>query len=181
MPTYPLSLEAHWQDVTDVDLPQSLLDWLIEPNSLTKRLKSHCQRFTVEVLSEQIFDASAHVSELFKAHSQQVRVREVVLFCDTHPMVYAQSWIPEQPQLQANIDLRHLGDKPLGEVIFQDPKLSRQQIQIADFSDNGDVARLCANYQLPCQPLWGRRSRFDLTGQQIMVCEVFLPGAYPYL
>ncbi len=181
MPTYPLSLEANWQNVDNVSVAHSLLDWLIEPNSLTKRLKTHCKQFAVEVISEQVLPVQGYHNELFDKQSAHVRVREVILFCDNKPMVYAQSWIPEYSQPHSNVDLSHLGSQPLGEVIFQDPHLCRQQLQVANFSTNQNITDLCDSFNLPQQPLWGRRSRFDLTDQHIMVCEVFLPGSYPYL
>ncbi|MFY8274362.1 chorismate--pyruvate lyase family protein [Pseudoalteromonas sp. SSDWG2] len=181
MSTYPLSLEANWQDAENVTLAASLADWLKEPHSLTKRLKSQCQHFAVEVISEQVLDAKQYRSELFDPQSAHVLVREVILFCDNQPMVYAQSWIPEQRGTHPSVDLSHLGDRPLGEVIFQDPQLCREQLEVADFTANDDLTRLCKSFNLPTQPMWGRRSRFNLTEQHIMVCEVFLPGAYPYL
>ncbi|WP_105199557.1 MULTISPECIES: chorismate--pyruvate lyase family protein [unclassified Pseudoalteromonas] len=181
LPTYPLSLQAQWQDVERVSLSAQLLDWLVEPNSLTRRLKSFSEQFAVEVLSERLVDAAAYQGDIFTCDTQQVRVREVILFCDNRPMVYAQSWIPCYEHAEQGVDLTHLGATPLGEVIFQDPQLSRQQLQVADFSANADLLALTQSFNLPNQPLWGRRSRFNLTGQQIMVCEVFLPGAYAYL
>ncbi|WP_158684632.1 chorismate--pyruvate lyase family protein [Pseudoalteromonas sp. T1lg48] len=181
LPTYPLSLQAQWQDVERVAVSEQLLDWLVEPNSLTQRLKSLSEQFAVEVLSERLVAAETYQSDIFTCTTAQLRVREVILFCDSQPMVYAQSWIPCHAHAEQGVDLTHLGDKPLGEVIFQDPQLSRQQLQVADFSANSDLQALTLSFNLPTQPLWGRRSRFNLTGQQIMVCEVFLPGAYPYL
>ncbi|MBS3798301.1 MULTISPECIES: chorismate--pyruvate lyase family protein [unclassified Pseudoalteromonas] len=181
LPTYPLSLQAQWQNVECVALSAQLLDWLVEPNSLTQRLKSLSQQFAVEVLSERLVAADTYQSDIFSSTSAQLRVREVILFCDNRPMVYAQSWIPCHAHPEQGVDLTHLGDTPLGEVIFQDPMLSRQQLQVADFSANSDLQALTQSFNLPTQPLWGRRSRFNLTGQEIMVCEVFLPGAYPYL
>ncbi|TLX50057.1 chorismate lyase [Pseudoalteromonas ruthenica] len=180
MPAHPIPLRAQWISIEHAKVTDTLADWLLESGSLTKRLKSQCQQFAVEVLSEKVVASRFCDHAVFKPPSTNVRVREVLLFCDNEPMVYAQTWLPEQ-QSQQGVDLAHLGNNPLGEVIFQDPQIQRVGMEVADFAHNQSLSELTHSLKLPGGPLWGRRSCFNLTDQQIMVCEIFLPGAYPYL
>ena len=55
--------------------------------------------------------------------------------------------------------LRTLNDRPLGELLFQDPFLVRQQLEITRSGD-----------------FWGRRSLFYSHHRPLLVAEFFLPA-----
>ena len=95
-------------------------------------------------------------------------------------MVYAQSWLPADDTLKKQ-QLLSMGTRPLGDVIFQDPSLSRTEIEVAEFSQQHTIQTLTAEIGLSSQPLWGRRSVFSLSNAHFLVAEVFLPEAYIYL
>lgn len=179
MNTFPLSLKANWQlgqSVTDLSKVQQ--GWLLEPNSLTAKLKSHASSFAVEVLSEQRFTLSLAQQQLLNCTEQHAINREVLLLCDNTAMVYAQSWLPINHDMQQQ-KLLGLGNKPLGDIIFQHPSLSRTDIEVAYF-DSQQFQHLLSNEQQSLSPLLGRRSIFSLQQSQFLVAEVFLPGAYIY-
>ncbi len=73
-----------------------------------------------------------------------------------------------------------MGERPLGDVIFQQPELVRQNIEIARFDSKHSLQNLVTQLNLPTQTLLGRRSVFSLNDYQFLVAEVFLPGAYLY-
>tara|TARA_B110000211_G_C14037147_1_gene535106 strand:- start:1045 stop:1623 length:579 start_codon:yes stop_codon:yes gene_type:complete len=176
--TYPLSISANWQSTSSVsDLSSAEQEWLFEPNSLTAKLKSKSQIFSVKVLSEQLFTLSPEQQNLLSCATQTAINREVILLCDNVPMVYAQSWLPKS---DASNPLHNIGERPLGDVIFQDPALKRTDIEIASFNFSHSIQQLVTLLNLPNRDLLGRRSVFSLHEYKFLVCEVFLPGAYLY-
>lgn len=175
-----LSLNVNWQPLTAVcqQLSPHLQHWLGQTGSLTHELKKRSTQFAVNVLAEQTFTLNAQQQAQLNCSQSEALGREVLLYCDEKPMVYAQSWIPLTQE--DSLNLTALGTKPLGEVIFQDAQLQRFALEVADFTNHAPMAHLCQSLALPNEPLWGRRSLFALSQQNIMVCEVFLAGAYPY-
>jgi chorismate--pyruvate lyase len=180
--TFPLSLFADWQRASQVvDLSSSEREWLFEPHSLTAKLKRRSQHFNVKVLSEQVFNLTTEQQTLLNCTAVSALNREVLLLCDNIPVVYAQSWLPDnQLQNQPSNPLHNMGERPLGDVIFQDPQLMRIDIEIARFNSQHPLQQLVTQLSLPEQTLLGRRSVFSLKDYKFLVCEVFLPGAYLY-
>jgi chorismate--pyruvate lyase len=77
--------------------------------------------------------------------------------------------------------LANLGTQSLGQVLFNNPSLQRETIEIASFDLNSSVAKLAQQLNLANQEeLWGRRSVFVLENKPLMVAEVFLPDAIAY-
>lgn len=180
MITFPLSLSADWQSTSQVcGLSSAEQEWLFEPHSLTAKLKSQSQRFAVKVLSEQKVNLSQPQQALLSNEVNTVLNREVLLLCDDKPVVYAQSWLPISNN-NTNNQLHNMGERPLGDVIFQDPALKRTDIEIARFDDNHSLQSLVSELNLPIHILLGRRSVFSLHDYKFLVYEVFLPGAYLY-
>lgn len=105
-------------------------------------------------------------------------VREVLLCGEQTPWVFARSLLPNALCESDNGELAALGDKPLGRLIFNDPRFIRQPFQITCIdADN----KLHQQLQLSgCQPLWGRRSVFLFEQWKLMVAEVFLPQSPAY-
>ncbi|QQM63569.1 chorismate lyase [Pseudoalteromonas sp. LC2018020214] len=178
MTTYPLSISANWQSTSYIsDLSPLEQEWLFEQNSLTAKLKSNSKTFNVKVLSEQLFTLSPEQNLLLNSTAKTAINREVLLLCDNKPVVYAQSWLPKNDSINP---LHNMGERPLGDVIFQDPALKRTDIEIAYFDDTHPIQQLVTKLNLPEKNLLGRRSVFSLKEYKFLVCEVFLPGAYLY-
>jgi chorismate--pyruvate lyase len=73
--------------------------------------------------------------------------------------------------------LRHLRNSSLGAILFSHPGMQRSPFEVARMEGNCDY--------LPSQlrqsaPAWGRRSRFQLGGNSLMVSEVFLERFRPW-
>lgn len=178
MITFPLSISANWQcssSVTDLSLLEQ--EWLFEPHSLTAKLKNNAHSFSVKVLSEQAFSLTKEQQQLLGSSASKALNREVLLLCDNIPMVYAQSWLPNN---ESQALLHNMGERPLGDVIFQHSALTRNNIEIARFGSSHALQLLVAQLNLPAQSLLGRRSVFSINDYHFLVCEVFLPGAYLY-
>ena len=56
---FPVQMVARWQSPQCFTLHANLSNWLLDPSSLTARLKSHCQHFRVEVLGQKIENCCA--------------------------------------------------------------------------------------------------------------------------
>ena len=105
-----------------------------------------------------------------------VWTREVQLFCDTQPWVFARTVIPPVTLRGRGRRLQYLGDRPLGEVLFTDPKARRGEVEIARITPAQRLHQRAFG-QLDEAPtvIWGRRSLFCIDGRPLLVYEVFLP------
>jgi len=178
---FPVTLSSSWRDAQHCSLSENLQSWLLDPNSLTARLKSHCQQFRVELLGQRIETCQANEAVPLIPIGEQVLVREVLLFCDDKPQVFARSLLPLASLTGAEQALANLGTQSLGQVLFNNPSLERQTIEVAEFDNNSSVAKLACDLQLNVEKiLWGRRSIFVLESKPLMVAEVFLPDAFAY-
>ena len=108
-------------------------------------------------------------------------MREVLLYCDEVPQVFARSLLPLSSLTGEQQQLAHLGTQSLGQVLFNHPDLVRKKIEVAAFDQQSSVAKIAEHLSLKVlQPMWGRRSVFVLDAKPLMVAEVFLPGAFAY-
>ena len=161
-------------------VPPALRSWLLDQGSLTQRLvdASH-GNFRVEILKQ--CTERPRLSELRALNmnlSAKALVREVLLFGNNEPWVYARSILPLTTLVGPLRRFRKLDNRPLGALLFNDPTMRRGPMEIACITP--------ANSRLPeqvsqfAEPLWGRRSVFFLSGKPLLVSEIFLPTFKPY-
>ncbi len=103
-------------------------------------------------------------------------VRDVELLCDHTPWVFARTLIPVSSLKGAAQRLTQLGEKPLGAVLFSDPKVTRGATQVARLLPRQPLFET-ACHDLSEKPdyLWGRRTLFYMGKRPILVNEIFLP------
>jgi chorismate--pyruvate lyase len=113
---------------------------------------------------------------LHMRHGQLALVRDVALLCDEVPWVFARTLIPAKSLKGPARRLMQLGERPLGAVLFSDPKVSRGRTQIARLHP-GHILFDSACEQLKQVPelLWGRRTLFYVGHRPLLVNELFLP------
>lgn len=178
---FPVQMHAKWCREKTSQLNLYLQDWLLDPSSLTARLKQHCQKFRVLVLGQSIENCSQEESNADIIAGEKVLVREVLLFCDDKPQVFARSLLPLRSLTGNEEQLAQLGDQSLGQVLFNHPDLKRKGIEVASFDKHSTVAELASYYELSVsEPLWGRRSVFVVDEKPLMVAEIFLPNSFAY-
>jgi len=178
---FPITLATKWQAPEVYELDAGIIDWLLDPNSLTARLKQHCQRFEVKVLGQCIQACPAIEANEDIQAGEQVLVREVLLLCNNKPQVFARSLLPLSSLTGDEQQLAHLGNQSLGQVLFNQAGLQRKSIQVSCFDQDSGVANLVKHLEIKQETaMWGRRSTFVLKGKPLMVAEVFLPGAFAY-
>jgi chorismate--pyruvate lyase len=51
---FPVTLSTQWHDADKFSLDENLKRWLLDPKSLTARLKSNCEQFRIELLGQRI-------------------------------------------------------------------------------------------------------------------------------
>lgn len=169
----------------------ALRHYLIDRGSLTRRLQSNSQQFSVKPICLVQAKALQDEAALLTLKPQQYALlRDVLLVCDGTPVVFAHSVLPKRSLRGEWRGLGRLGSKPLGATLFANPKVQRTPLSYKKLGSHhrlykrimqlGDSATmLSGNAELPV--LWARRSVFSLNKislgyAQILVTEVFLPS-----
>lgn len=113
---------------------------------------------------------------LHMPYGQRGTLREVQLLCGGVPWVFARTIIPYKTLTGRERRLAHLGNRPLGAVLFADRTMRRGPVQVACLQ-KGDAMFDWATQGLTPRPtmIWGRRSVFYLREKPLLVSEVFLP------
>jgi chorismate-pyruvate lyase len=129
---------------------------------------------------------AAHARHLRRAlpdeHPQRAQrrgdhLREIELCCDGIAWVWAQTRVPAAT-LAAQGWLAAIGQTALGEALAAHGAVRRPEFDYARLYDDVDVVSAAlARRALPAQPLWVRRSVFDLglPAHSLTLREVFLP------
>ena len=123
--------------------------------------------------------ALAHIDEPIPQHLRTgalAYVREVLLMCDQHPVVFAHSVLP-RPGLRGGWNgITRLGARPLGEALFNHPRIRREALAYRQIDARHPLFRAVRrNHAFSTRVLWARRSVFRLNGHPLLVTEVFLP------
>jgi chorismate--pyruvate lyase len=170
---------THWRAhhrLRHSDIPSSLWDWLLDPTSLTRRLQQLCGEFRVRLL-EQSWSRPLHdeARALGMRGNGSAFIREVQLFCDGTPWVFARTVIPRRTLCGKYRRLTRLGNRSLGAVLFADPSMRRETAELAALSAAHPLFER-ATRPLLKKPrvIWGRRSRVYLQHKPLLLSEVFL-------
>ena len=83
--TAVISLNAPWLAADTLRLPEKLQPWLLEPASLTARLKAHCQQFRLALLAETTTELPDFLWPCLPAISGACVRREVLMSCNQQP------------------------------------------------------------------------------------------------
>lgn len=170
--------EASWRKPNaDDHWSSAAQNWLLDPGSLTAKLKQQCQHFQVQLLGQREAPLLADEQAWLGPQASCV-VREVILWCDAEPWVFARSVFPLSALEQHQLRLDQLGERPLGEHLFQQPDLQRSELEVSSFAATTKVGQLHQQLGYAPSTLWGRRSRFTAVAQHVLVAEVFI-GASP--
>ena len=152
--------------------------WLLDTESLTRRLQSGGAEFSVQRRSQVwSFPTFSERSALKVPQRQAALIREVVLMADARPVVFARSVFP-CTTLSGDLRwLRHLQNRSLGSILFTNPRLQRSPFELARLP--GDTPLLPEDLQQ--QPsAWGRRSVFLIDQRPLLVAEIFLESFRPW-
>jgi len=161
------------------DIPLTVLDWLLDEASLTRRLQSVCRgNFRVRVLSQGWARPMINEAQALGLHPQKfAMVRQVELLCDETPWVYARTIIPRKTLKGRLRRLAHLKSQSLGAVLFASSTMRRGEVEIANIVADSAIHELIEDQggHLPAS-VWARRSVFQLYHKPLLVSEIFLPA-----
>lgn len=151
--------------------------WLSGPGSLTRRLQAICPHLRVQRLRQEIaVPLRDEYRALHLRRGQRALIRDVLLICGDTPLVYAHSVIPLAGLKGPWVGLSKLGNRPLGEALFANPRVRRYPLEYRPLDARHPLyAPAVAHLTIAPQRLWMRRSQFALHGRPLLVSEVFLP------
>ena len=181
------SLADFQQCLTDSNDNPALYLWLADYGSMTSQLKSLTDSdLNVHVLSpDNLVSTESERAFLNLDIDEKPYIREVIMSVEGKSWLYGRTVIPNQTLQGDGEQLMHLGNQPLGKLLFKQEKHCRQFIEVAKITSNHE---LYPSYDKQLddfsinklsqknQPLWARRSMFSFKDCSLMVQEVFLPN-----
>lgn len=172
---FPTSRLAHMR------LSANIRAWLLAPGSTTKLFNTLSQRPMQIRRLQQAWQVPlrAETHKLGLPLHKQVLLRQVELWCDDHPWMYARAAIPSETLIGKYQQLKRLGTRPLGDILFRDPLMKRSPFEVALLKSTHVEYQLAID-DLPIQPkadvsLFARRSVFLLNHEPLLLTEIFLP------
>ncbi len=155
-----------------------LASWLRDRGSLTQRIQQRCTHFSVRGVRSGFARIAFDESVLLGIAPHQLAYsREVFLYADDQPVVFAHSALAREHLCGAWSSVRGLGNKPLGALLFSHPLVERRPLHYKALRSTHPLYRRAAETLIEPPPkLWARRSLFHLHGVPLLVTEVFLPG-----
>ena len=148
--------EAIEHELTNTEIKS----WLLEQGPITKRIKSIAE-FRLELIQDELSDATDDEILFLKIDSEEIRIREVILYGNENPIVYARTIIPNTTIEKGLKELGKIGNKPLGDILFEKDIFFKEDIVFATFKDEESL-------------FWGRKIKYTVKDQPFSVMEVFL-------
>ena len=140
---------------------KKILSWLNEEGSITKRISSKTN-FKLEILQDDIGNAQEEEYKALNIIPEEVRIREVMLYGNSVPLVFARSIIPKPVSTEGYPGLGSIGSKPLGDLIFESDLFIKTYREFAEFQNDSN------------EIIWGRRTQYQVKGYPFSIMEVFL-------
>ena len=168
MRTVRLTQLDAWQQMPPTG---ALRKWMTDRGSLTARIVSNFSDFNL-LRTSQHLAVPLHDERrvLHLRCGELAMVREVVLRSGSTPLVFAHTAVRPRDLAGAWRGLSRLGSRPLAEMLFHDPLVSRMPIEYRKLSKGHVLLRLGKIDTTA----WARRSVFLKRGAPLMVTEVFL-------
>lgn len=175
---FPFGLKVSWAKPEQFSsLDANIQDWLLNTDSLTERLQSLCSHFEVKVLGQSVLALDLTERQaLPEHHLQSWQIREVILYGNGQPWVFARSVLPNHLCESAWADL---GNQPLGQRIFNDPRFVRSDFEIGSLQTH-PITNVTLKVGEHLHSFWARRSVFTMEQDTLLVAEAFLPDCPCY-
>lgn len=154
--------------------------WLQCAGSLTERLRLHFPAVRVQPLRQSRRRPNRdECAALRLPRHQRVRVRDVVLHSGETALIFAHTVTPLSGLRGPWRALKRLGVRPLGELLFGQPRISREPLAYRALDARHPLYRAAAaRLSKPPARLWARRARYRYQGAPLLVSEVFLPALW---
>ena len=175
MRTVKLTQPDPWRQIPPTG---ALRPWLTDRGSLTARLILHGVDFNLQRISQRLVCPHQDECRVLAIRAGALAmVREVMLLDGDVPLVFAHTAVNPRDLHGAWRGLSRLGARPLAEMLFHDPTVTRMPIEYKQI--RAPHVLLSSIYQhLSGEPIacWARRSVFLKRGRPMLVTEVFLPA-----
>lgn len=180
------SLPAHFypaQFLCNNKMSVDFRDIFFDAGSMTKKIKKlSSDQMSIVVLNHSWQKPHESERTLLPCEDVWGIGREVVLNGINQPWIYARSFFPTAVVKAHGQQFAGLGQRPLGEILFSDPKVSRSDFSIAcllpghrEYQKAADALKLSPEF------MWARRSQFYLPSGVIVLLEVFSPLMEKYV
>jgi len=133
--------------------------WLLELGPITKRI-SEKKNFSLELLKDDVGEVEIQDQRFIDSLAKEFKVREVLLYGDKIPLVFARTIIPLLTIEKGLAELGKLGTRPLGDILFEKKIFKKEESAYASFELQQDI-------------FWGRKIKYSVNGQPFSVMEVF--------
>ncbi|MDD2775276.1 MAG: chorismate lyase [Gallionella sp.] len=165
---------------TTLGCPAELHPWLHDHGSLTQRIQQRCSQFAVHPIRSGLTRIAYDEAALLGIPpSQHAYSREVFLYADGQPVVFAHSALAPADLRDTWAAVSQLGNKPLGTLLFSHPLIRRMPLSFKALRPHHPLyRRAIAQLSHPPSRLWARRSLFYLHHAPLLVTEVFLPEIF---
>lgn len=152
--------------------------WLRDRGSLTQRIQQRCTHFAVRGVRSGLARLALDESTLLGVAPRQLAYsREVYLYADEQPVIFAHSAFAHEHLRSAWSSVGKLGNKSLGALLFANPLVERKPLHYQALRNTHPLyQRATMVLSNPPHRLWARRSLFYLHEAPLLVTEVFLPG-----
>ncbi len=156
--------------------PHVLRAWLTDRGSLTERVVAHFPNFNLQRLKQDdSLPNRDERRELGLRLKELAVVREVLLRSADKPLIYAHSVVARRDLTGAWRGLSRLGNKPLAQMLFNDPTVTRLPMEYRKIDTRHPLYQRAATlFAIERNTLWARRSVFWKQGRPLLVTEVFL-------
>lgn len=159
--------------------------WLTSTDSLTERLRQSSNRTaSMQLLRAEWSNALDEEKELFAPfpaeNAGRFWLREIIHVYQQQPWIWGRVIIPEKTLQITKLDGQ--SPQPIGDVLFNDPHTTRDQLSLARLSPQHlYYQKVQSNFLAQAElPLWSRRSIIWFKQQPLLIAEVFLPEFFNY-
>jgi len=142
---------------------KNILSWMNESDSITSRIKSFSD-FKLELLNDGPGEINIIEDDLIISNYEKNNIREVILYSNNKPLIYAKSIIPKDTIIFGLKILGNLKENPLGDILFSHPNIKKRYMLFAKFK---------SEHGLFC----GRKGIYTVNDYPFSVCEIFLINA----
>jgi chorismate--pyruvate lyase len=154
---------SSWRNFESIESKISkneIRSWLLENGPITKRIAKNGS-FKLYLIQDELSYIEQIDKDFIDCASDEIKLREVILFCNDAPLVFAQTIIPVETISNGFEQLGNLGNKPLGDILFEKDIFTKDKVVYALFEN---ASRL----------YWGRKTKYLVKGYKFSVMEIFL-------
>ena len=148
--------------------------WLSNKRSLSKRVKNiaHFQVIKIRPANKKFLKIER--DKFRNIRCTQLYLREVVIYADSHLVMYARTVTPKINLLGFWRGIKSLQDNPLSDIIFEKKVIKRFPFIYSKFSKNDDISKSVRNTgHNDSNILVSRQSMFYYNNKSVLLTEVF--------